>query len=130
MEEFEAVLRDVESYNAARLTISADVADRTSAIKELVIKGEEARILQNMGSVRESYRQLFRLNKEMVAEHEKKALNHKALVESLKKVNSMIQKASNLRVGKAKSALINSCRAAIKANNMRTLFKLIKQGTS
>ena len=130
MQEFQHVLQDVESYNAARLTISADVADRTSAIKELVIKAEEARILQNMSSVRESYRQLFRLNKEMVAEHEKKALNHKCLVESLKKVNAMIQKASDLRVGKAKSKLITSCRSAIRANNMQSLFKIIKQGAT
>ena len=92
MEDFQVVLRDVESYNAARLALSADVADRTSAIKDLVIKGEEARILMNTTAVRESYRQLFHLNKDMVAEHEKKALNHKLLVDALKKVNIMIQK--------------------------------------
>ena len=130
MEDFQVVLRDVESYNAARLALSADVADRTSAIKDLVIKGEEARILMNTTAVRESYRQLFHLNKDMVAEHEKKALNHKLLVDALKKVNIMIQKASDFRVGKAKAKLVTSCRAAIRANNMQTLFKLIKQGTS
>ena len=75
--------------------------------------------LQNTASVRESYRQLFHLNKDMVAEHEKKAVNHKNLVQSLKQVNGMIQKASDLRVGNPKSTLIASCRAAIKANNMQ-----------
>ena len=38
----------------------------------------------------------------------------------------MIQRVSNLRVGKAKTAMINECRQAVKQNNMTALMKIIK----
>lgn len=38
-------------------------------------------------------------------------------------VNQMIQRAAKLRVGQAKTRVVNSCRAAIKANNLQALFK-------
>ena len=53
----------------------------------------------DLGRVKENYRQLFRLNKDMITEHEKKAINHQMLMDALKKANHMIQKSSNLRVG-------------------------------
>ena len=67
---------------------------------------------------------------DMVLEHEKKAINHKQLVQSLKEVNRMIQKASDLRVGAAKANLVTSCRAAICSNNVLSLFKILKMGST
>ena len=40
----------------------------------------------------------------------------------------MIQKAAKLRVGQAKARIVSACRAAIKANNIHSLFKLFKTG--
>ena len=40
----------------------------------------------------------------------------------------MIQKAARLRVGVPKSRVVSACRAAIKANNIHSLFKIIKTG--
>lgn len=51
-----------------------------------------------------------------------------ALLESLKEVNQMIQRAARLRVGAAKSRVVSLCRAAIKNNNMAALFKIIREG--
>ena len=45
-----------------------------------------------------------------------------------KDVNHMIQKAARLRVGSAKTRVVTACRAAIKANNIHSLFKIIKTG--
>jgi len=47
----------------------------------------------------------------------------------LKEVNHMIQKAAKLRVGPSKPQIVAACRAAIKANNIQTLFKVIKTGS-
>jgi Bardet-Biedl syndrome 2 protein len=43
-------------------------------------------------------------------------------------VNQMIQRAAKLRVGSAKARVVATCRAAIKANNIQALFKIIESG--
>ena len=45
-------------------------------------------------------------------------------------VNQTIQRAGNLRFGKCKSSLITAARAAIKANNVQQLVKIIRTGTA
>jgi len=54
---------------------------------------------------------------------------HEGLVTALKDVNSMIQKAANLRVGKVKTNVITECRANVKKNKMHTLLKIVANGT-
>lgn len=84
----------------------------------------------DLGRVKENYRQLFRLNKDMITEHEKKAINHQMLMDALKKANHMIQKSSNLRVGQAKTGLVTACRNAIRTKNIHQLLKLMASGTT
>lgn len=43
------------------------------------------------------YAELYTLNNELIAEYRKRANNHAALLEALKQVNAMIQKAARLR---------------------------------
>ena len=61
-----------------------------------------------------------------MGEYAKRANNHEQLLGALKDVNHMIQKAARLRVGAAKQRIVAQCRAAIKNNNMSSLFKIIK----
>ena len=49
-------------------------------------------------------------------------------MQSLKLVNDMIQMASNLRYGSAKTSVIKACRKAIKKNNLRSLMHIISNG--
>lgn len=48
------------------------------------------------------YADLYKLNNKLLGDHIKKSNNHQALLEGLKEVNRMIQKAANLRCGVAK----------------------------
>ncbi len=66
--------------------------------------------------------------RDLIAEHGKRATNHRALLEALKEVNQMIQRAARLRVGGPKARVVTQCRAAIKNNNMAALFKIIRDG--
>ena len=61
-------------------------------------------------------------------EHTKRTTNHSELLEALKLVNNMIQHAARLRLGGPKARVVTACRAAIKANNTSTLWKIIKEG--
>ncbi len=58
-----------------------------------------------------------------------RAQNHDGLLAALKDVNQMIQKAANLRAGKAKQRVITDCRAAIKVNNFASLARIIAKGS-
>mmetsp|Transcript_16145 Transcript_16145/g.22246 ORF Transcript_16145/g.22246 Transcript_16145/m.22246 type:complete len:133 (+) Transcript_16145:3-401(+) len=104
------------------------MADASNRVKGLVIQAEDARILGDMALMRRIYADLYTLNRQLVTEYVKRANNHQALLNSLKEVNHMIQKASNLRMGSAKSRVVSECRNAIKVNNIKSLFQIIKEG--
>ena len=50
------------------------------------------------------------------------------LLEALREVNQMIQRAAKLRVGQAKGAVVAACRAALKANNLQALLGILRTG--
>ena len=80
--------------------------------------------------MRAAYAQLYTLNSELIGEYNKRANNHEQLLAALKDVNHMIQKAARLRVGNAKARVVSACRAAIKSNNIHSLFKMMKTGVA
>eukprot|EP00878_Enallax_costatus_P046388 GHUV01056328.1.p1 GENE.GHUV01056328.1~~GHUV01056328.1.p1 ORF type:complete len:134 (-),score=35.58 GHUV01056328.1:124-525(-) len=75
-------------------------------------------------------RRLADLNRDMWVEHDKRAVNQQQLVDGLKRINLMIQQAARLRVGAAASRVVAACRAAIKANNLQALNKVVTEGDS
>jgi Bardet-Biedl syndrome 2 protein len=68
------------------------------------------------------------MNNQLVQSYSTRAQNHETLLTALKDVNQMIQKASNLRLGKAKARVVTDCRSAVKNNNMQSLFRILKEG--
>ena len=56
--------------------------------------------------MKQTYQDLQKLNEELIGEYTKRATNHDELMKALKMVNDMIQRASNLRYGKAKTNLV------------------------
>lgn len=72
----------------------------------------------DMAYVRKYYTEVMNENKSLMTELQKKKQNNETLMNALRKVNSMIQKASNLRMGQAKTRITAMCRKAIKSNNL------------
>jgi len=126
MEEFQGVLQQVEDYNSIRLKLTAEMADNSGLVKNLVIKAEDSRILGDMRLMRKTYHELFNANGDLIREYMKRATNHQNLLTALKTVNLMIQKAAKLRVGQPKTDVVTLCRKAVKASNVQKLFKIIK----
>jgi len=112
------------------MRLSADMADDLQKVKSLVVRAEDSRFLNDMSMMRRAYTDLHALNNQLVGGYRIRSSNHEGLLAALKQVNLMIQRAANLRVGKAKTSVINECRAAVKANNLQLLFNIISQGTS
>eukprot|EP01006_Ploeotia_vitrea_P021632 TRINITY_DN54054_c0_g1_i1.p1 TRINITY_DN54054_c0_g1~~TRINITY_DN54054_c0_g1_i1.p1 ORF type:complete len:720 (-),score=84.74 TRINITY_DN54054_c0_g1_i1:1591-3750(-) len=127
-EEFKKVLMKVDDFNAIRLKLTAEMADSSQLVKALVIKAEDARILNDMKLMKKMYSSLYDVNRDLIGEYIKRATNHNELLSALKEVNAMIQKAARLRIGQPKTKVITECRNAIKSNNIHSLFKIISVG--
>jgi Bardet-Biedl syndrome 2 protein len=82
----------------------------------------------DMQGMRRAYNELGILNGQLTMGYNIRQQNHERLLAALKEVNQMIQKAANLRAGKSKARVISDCRAAVKSNNMPSLFSIIRQG--
>ncbi|CAM9164147.1 unnamed protein product [Ectocarpus sp. 4 AP-2014] len=128
MEVLRDVMEGVVDYNSLRQQLTADMADSSQRVKAYVVRAEDARLLGDMPLVRKMYAELHNLNRRLVGEYAKRANNHHALLAALKEVKQTVQKASNLRIGQAKTRVVSDCRAAIKANNADGLVQVISDG--
>lgn len=81
-----------------------------------------------MKFMRKYYTDVMGENKNLTTELTKRNSNNETLMNGLKQINSMINKASNLRIGSHKSRVTNLCRAAIKSNNLHSLIFIIENG--
>ncbi|CAI8055645.1 Bardet-Biedl syndrome 2 protein homolog [Geodia barretti] len=106
------------------------MADNSALIRNLVVRAEDARIMNDMGNMKKAYFQLYELNKDLMLGYNIRSNNHLELLECLRIVNQAIQKTGNLRVGKPKAQLIAACRAAIKNKDNDTLIKTMMNGAS
>ncbi len=96
--------------------------------KALVVRAEDSRLMGDMEGMRRAYNELSILNGQLISGYNIRQANHEKLLAALKDVNQMIQKAANLRTGKSKARVITDCRAAVKANSMPSLFRIIRKG--
>uniref|UniRef100_A0A383WCU1 Bardet-Biedl syndrome 2 protein homolog n=1 Tax=Tetradesmus obliquus TaxID=3088 RepID=A0A383WCU1_TETOB len=130
MEQFKSTLATVEACSATRSLVEGDTAALCASIKAGVVRAEDARLLGDMAALRRQHRRLADLNRDMWGEHSKRAANQAELVQGLKAINLMIQQAAKLRVGPAQARVVAACRAAIKANNLQALSKVVCEGSA
>ena len=115
-------------FQSVRARLSADMADHSGVIRSLVVRAEDSRIMGDMKSLRKWSSQLYDINRDLVGQYRIRCNNHKELMDTLKEVNQIIQKAARLRIGKSKSVVVNESRNSIKTNNLNQLVKVIKTG--
>jgi len=126
--ELGRVLERVASHNQIRMRLTADMADGSARVKRLILLAEDARLMSDMKRVKKNYTDLMLVNRELIAEYNKRAANHEALLANLKEVNQVVQRASNLRVGRAKARVVAEARGAIKKSDAEALLQIISQG--
>jgi Bardet-Biedl syndrome 2 protein len=127
-EQFEQVVKTVAECSATRSSLTADMAEDAQRIKALIIRAEDSRLMLDMISMRRAYTELGAMNNQLITSYNIRAQNHETLLAALKEVNQMIQRAANLRCGKAKARVVGDCRGAVKTNNMQALFRVLRQG--
>ncbi|RDD37377.1 Bardet-Biedl syndrome 2 protein-like protein [Trichoplax sp. H2] len=130
LEYLRSVLEKVDEYHSTSEKLTAEMADHSNLIRSLIVRAEDARIMGDMLNMKRGYMELNTVNRDLISQYSIRCNNHTELLSNLKIVNQTIQKAGRLRVGKSKTQVIAACRAAIKSNNISSLFKIIKAGSS
>ena len=125
MEYFKGIIEQVTQFNNSRTKLGADMAEDTQRVKALVVRAEDCRLMNDMIGMRKAYTELYAVTSQLTGGYNIRATNHQGLLTSLKEVNQMIQRAANLRVGRAKSTIISESRAALKQNNMQALLRIL-----
>ena len=128
MGKIEHLLSTADELQSVRQRLSSEMADQSGLIRTLIVRAEDSRLLSDTKSMKKWYSQLYDINQDMVSGYKIRVNNHTELMETLKDVNQIIQKAGRLRAGKSKSRVITECRNAIKTNNVSLLLKIIKTG--
>uniref|UniRef100_A0A1A8IQZ3 Bardet-Biedl syndrome 2 protein homolog n=1 Tax=Nothobranchius kuhntae TaxID=321403 RepID=A0A1A8IQZ3_NOTKU len=129
-EELRVTLTEVDEFHSVHQKLTAEMADHSNYIRNMLVQAEDARLMGDMASMRRRYRELYDLNRDLINEYKIRSNNHNALLARLKSVNQAIQRAGRLRVGKPKSQVIAACRDAIKSNNINALFRIMRAGTA
>lgn len=128
IEKLKEVLVKVDEFHNVRQKLTAEMADHSNLIRSLVVRAEDARLMNDMNSMKQSYLKLYDLNRDLVNGYNIRCNNHSELLACLKIVNQGIQKAGRLRVGRPKTQVVTACRNAIKQGDVEKLFKIIECG--
>uniref|UniRef100_A0A3B3RAJ6 BBSome complex member BBS2 n=1 Tax=Paramormyrops kingsleyae TaxID=1676925 RepID=A0A3B3RAJ6_9TELE len=121
---------EVDDYHKVHQKLTADMADHSNHIRTMLVQAEDARLMGDMRNMKKRYVELYNLNRDLINEYKIRSNNHNTLIAGLKSVNQAIQRAGQLRVGRAKTQVITACRDAIRNNNINALFKIMRAGTA
>ncbi|KAK9872406.1 hypothetical protein WA026_017865 [Henosepilachna vigintioctopunctata] len=121
------LIEKLSEIQEARLRLGTDVADRLGQVRSLIIRAEDAR-LNDIEKLPQHYKDLDNLNKELISGYNVRLANYNEGLETIKKINTIVQRASRLRVGQNSSQMLSNCRTAIKNNNIEGLIKIVRTG--
>lgn len=77
--------------------LQAEAAGSATLLKSIVIRLEDARILENVDDMRKKLTQLKNINGDLIREHEIRLNSHRELAASLKELNIGVQRAARFR---------------------------------
>ncbi|XP_031838360.1 BBSome complex member BBS2 [Nomia melanderi] len=116
-------VKDLKEIDAR---LQAEAASDTTLLKNIIIRLEDARILENVEEMRKRLVQLKNVNVDLIKEHEIRMKSYRDLAANLKELNLGVQRAARLRVGKNASNTVAHCRSAIQDNNPKALLLAIR----
>ena len=128
--KYEEVFNRIEILDNERNHFNINMTDIISNIKDLYVKAEDNRLIDNLRGFKDYFRKIDVQNSQLLDEFEKRSEKYQQLLKDLKSVNEMIQLGSNLKCGKHKKAMITECRKCIKEKNYKLLMKIISTGDS
>ncbi|XP_024945765.1 Bardet-Biedl syndrome 2 protein homolog [Cephus cinctus] len=122
------VLERVRGLRETEAKLQGETANASTLLKNLLIRFEDARILENVEDMRKRLNQLKAVNADLIREHEIRRNSHREFTKALKELNMGVQRASRFRVGKAAANAVAKCRTAIQDENSKALGLSLRYG--
>ncbi|XP_025409622.1 Bardet-Biedl syndrome 2 protein homolog isoform X2 [Sipha flava] len=133
--EFPKVLDDlwrnmqtVKTLQQNSIKLNTSIADSSTLLKNLIVQAEDFRLLNDVFNMEKCLNEIYLIDKQMIQNHQVTCENHEQLLATLKKINTIIQNASRIRVNNNKTEIITTYRQAVASENMTILKKLIESG--
>ena len=125
---FEPIFKRIEELDNERNHLNINMTDIITNIKDLYVKAEDNRLIDNIKGFEDYFRKIDVQNAQLLDEFEKRSEKYQQLLNDLKSVNEMIQLSSNLKCGKFKKAMVSECRRCIRSKDYDLLMKIISNG--
>ena len=104
----------ISELDQTRNQYNINMTEIIQLIKDLFVKAEDNRLLDNIKDFKDYFRKINVKNLELLDEYEKRTKAYEQLISDLKVVNEIIQIFSNLKAGKYKNEVVNQCRNCIR----------------
>ena len=125
---YEPIFNRIEELDNERNHLNINMTDIITNIKDLYVKAEDNRLIDNIKGFSDYFRKIDVQNAQLLDEFEKRSEKYQQLLNDLKNVNEMIQLGSNLKCGKFKKAMLSECRKCIRNKDYILLMKIISNG--
>ena len=125
---YEHIFNRIEELDNERNHLNINMTDIITNIKDLYVKAEDNRLIDNIKGFEDYFRKIDVQNAQLLDEFEKRSEKYQQLLNDLKSVNEMIQLGSNLKCGKFKKAMLSECRKCIRNKDYDLLMKIISNG--
>ncbi|CAL2041130.1 unnamed protein product [Caenorhabditis brenneri] len=124
------ILEELEPMTEVRDRLTAELQERQTAVREVIIRAEDAIAIDNIPDARKCY---IRLKANDAAARQAANLrwnNQDRCVKSLRRLNKIIENCARLRVGEPGRQIVTSCRSAISEDNKQIITKVLQYGAS
>ena len=128
VKEYTDMVERISELDKQRNQFNINMTEIITFIKDLFVKAEDNRLLDNIPSFMDYFRKINVRNLELLDEFEKRTKIYEQLISDLKKINESIQTFSNLKSGKYKNQMINDCRDCVRKKNYQLLLKIFASG--
>ena len=93
----EQMLLKADELQSVRQRLSTEMADQSGLIRSLVVRAEDSRLMLDLKNMKKWYNQLYDINQDLVSGYKIRVNNNQELMDTLKDVNLIIQRAGRLR---------------------------------
>lgn len=126
VQALDATCKRIQKHDNMRNNYNINMTDIISRIKELFVRAEDSRLMDDIDGFINYFKRINIKNQEILDEFKNRTEIYEALITDLKKLNEIIQLFSNLKYGNFKNKLISNARQCIKDKNYSLLISTIQ----
>uniref|UniRef100_A0A915KGJ0 Uncharacterized protein n=1 Tax=Romanomermis culicivorax TaxID=13658 RepID=A0A915KGJ0_ROMCU len=96
IERLHSLLEKISELYILKDRLMAEAADYNGLVKGLLIRAEDARLLDDIATMKRYYTEIYSINQQIISQHKIRSSKQENLKSCLKEVNQIIQKAGRL----------------------------------